>query len=820
MIVRSVASILLCVLSYVSWSQADTLPRAIESYYHTILPTKIRARFTTQILPQHSLSKVLDNYIDDAHVHLETTANYDQANPYLTAFTGSSYKWTKYYYDGLRIDNPLLAGDASFHIPLIGSDLEINSIAGSISISPQDKGTKGVHIMGSRGDLGGRIGFTDWFLNNISGHRSAGERAIFDIKLRPYTSWFTEVVYHDEIGIGEHKRPILLSVNAGNRVHIDQDYNGSNTAYDEEYLNILGAGTLYNKNYIFGEGIQYLVSYSEREHYGAEYQYDRDETSKLVQLNASIYSKKHFLKGQQILALQINALRKASVNSSFSRNVIDQDGEGLHPYDQDGRQQSYGIYYRRNHRYTDHIGLQVECLNTLINHRPQTATFSSPVYRQSTDYNYRSLHVIDWEASPFVAGLLENNVTSTYKTKGQNATIKATIGLHLLGMLVSENSLISISPSVDFAWHRALSKKWSMGARLGIHPNRYDVDQIRFLSPDYLNGKAYYWDDANNNRNVGATERGALAYTTGGAYHKKADDLGVSHTYFLDIPFTYKASDRWEWTLVAQYRQYRNTWGVEYDKPILEYGKYQNKGGRDFWFADGGETYYEVQPLSRERMNSRGGDTESFLFDQPFYAGGTFRFEHNSRRWFFSGSFTANMVVGFAGMGNGPLHNNINAPSESLADPNLRENQLGRLDSDRSFISRIIASYKYSDRGSVGVMLKYKDGQSFAYYDHYLDDSSKGTSIAYHQPEVRGDNPLIAVMGRREDFFTNLEVNGKHSFPMSSGTLTLGVTLHNLLDFANETSEYIFGNIEGFSRSPLELHVPRSASVTVGWSWR
>ena len=803
------------VLEVISGSGPDHFLPAAKS---VTKPERISNYFTNQIFHQNSLTQLVDNYIDDAHVHFEGTAGYDKPNPYLMAFTGASFKWTKYYYDGLRINNPLIAGDASFQFPLENTDVQIDGVAGSLHVLPFQNVGESVQLKGLKGGLGDRVGFTDWFLNNISGHRSAGERQIFPIELRPLTSFHTELVYNKKPREGESGSPLHISLFTGSRVHLDQDYDGSNTAYDEQYFTMLAKGNLTKKSNILGDGLDYIFRYSERDNFGAEYQYQQEETSKLIQLSTAIYTKRKTDNSNQVAGIQINALRKAKRFASFSRNIIDQDGEGFYPYEQDGRQQAFGLFYSRETKVNKKLSYHVESMNTLLLHSPSSEQTINAVYLQSTADDFRSLHAINWEATSFSSGLLENTLELDYQTNTEKQSFKITGGLHLYGMLVNESNLISFSPSIDVAWQRKLSNKWSLGLRGGLYPNRYDIDQIRLLSSDYLNGTACYWDDTNNDKRAQEVELGEVAFTSGGAYRSASDDLGLSHTYFLDLPLVYRASSAWQWTLLAQYRQYRNTWSIEYTEPASSLGEMETVGERELWFKDAGPSDYEVQPLSSDRMNSA-SDSESVLFDQPYYGGVTFKVEHKSRKWFFSASMTANMIVGYAGLGNGPLHNNINAPSETTANPNTRINQIGRLDTDRSFISRIISNYRYSQAGSVGITLKYKDGQSFAYYEHHVKESNLGSQVAFYQPEVRGDNPLTGERGRREDFYTNFELHGQHRFQLGKGNLTVTATLHNLLDFANETSEYIYGNVEGFSRSPLELQVPRSASINLRYSW-
>ena len=813
--IKCVRTIILLITGAIAAAaQPDSLAKAGDfQFFNPISTANLDSDFTDRILKQNSLSQIVDNYVDDAHVHFESTAGYDAPNPYLISFMGASYKWTKHSYDGFRIDNPLLPGDAAHHFTLAGVDLGVNSIGGSLDVQPIRTAHRRVTLTGGTGSgLGGRVGFTDWFLNNISGHRSAFERQIFDIQQRPYSRQALELSYRD----GSDTSALVqhLSVSYGNRVHVDQDHLGVNTSYDEQYLRAAAHGTLTTAKHALGDGLHYMFSYGERDHFGAEYQYSRAETAKLVQLNASLYTNKRWSEGSQVMGLHINALRKAQVDRFFSKNILDQDGEGLEPYHQDGRQQSYGVYFKREQQLASNISFATELNNTLINHMPQHEQFSNAMFMLGPEQVYATLYQVQWQSQQFLSGLLENNISATYESGAAGWQLRATGGLHLLGMLVAEANKINVAPSVDVGLTKELGSHWILGLRTGIQPNRYDVDQIRFLSKDYLNGEAYYWTDRNNDQLAQGGELGNLSHTTGGAYRRQSDELGVSRTVFVEVPIQYKPSSRWLWSLVPQYRSYRGTWSVEHTPGTDTYTDQVLLGDQTLQVIAPGVRDYTVQPVSKERMGANGP-----LFDQPFYAGVTFRFEHRSRRWFFSGSMTANMIVGYAGMGNGPLHNNINALSETTADVNLRINQVGRLDSDRSFISRIVADYRYGEHGSVGVLLKYKDGQSFSYYPHHLLRTLEGNKISFYKPEVRGDNPLTGDRGRREDFFTNFELRWQHSWSVADGRLSVLLTGHNLLDFANETSEYIFGNTEGFSRSPLELQVPRSISLQLGYTW-
>jgi hypothetical protein len=178
------------------------------------------------------------------------------------------------------------------------------------------------------------------------------------------------------------------------------------------------------------------------------------------------------------------------------------------------------------------------------------------------------------------------------------------------------------------------------------------------------------------------------------------------------------------------------------------------------------------------------------------------------------------MMVGASSFGNGVLHNQVNILSESTADPNLINNQVGRLDGERSFISRWLLRKKWKKNRFLTLQIKYKDGQSFANYDHFLFQEEIGNSVAFVQREVKGDNPLNGDRGRREDFLLNVDCRYRHIFSFNDGILSFEIHGYNLLDFGNETLEYTFGNINGYDRAPLELQVPRTFMISIAYEWK
>lgn len=797
------------------------------SYISTIQPIHHSASFFDSTYLQNDLNQFLDNYIDDVHVHLETTAGWNQIDPYLLAFTGSSYKWTKHYYDGIRIDNVLRPGDALYHFPLIHNDLEIDRISGAIYLQPQtiDKNRLDAQII--RGNIGDRVGYTDWFLNNVSGHNSATQRSLFEITERPYMRGHLNLRGYQNIQKDSVDYPLQYHLIAGNRLHLDQNYLGESTPYSESYIDLLASGRLSRRKNPIGDGIQIISNIRYRSNAFAEFQYAEQETAAKTAWNTTLYTsrKNDSLTQAMGITLSLNKLEKYEPN--FSRNIIDQDGEGLYPYYQDGQQSAITHFYRKSNKRNQLVYrkntsgyspwyYEVETYNSWVYHSPQITSFSTPVYSESTPEDFTPLHVINWQSNSFAAALLDNKATYGYIKKGKNHVISASAGLQFSGLIIQEKSLIDVFPSLDLGLEKSIGNWLFVGLRTGVQPHQFDIDQVKYLSKDYLNGEAYFWKDNNQNRTFDQGETGPLSFTTGGKYHHKGDGLGMAKTYYFEIPITLRPFRSFQVNVIPQYRQFRGTMVTDYDDQM---GGYTEIGNREYFFPDPGVTSFVIHTYGEDRMKDNQSEERNLFTIRPFYAGYTVRLQYESKKFHAALSGTANMVVGSSSVGNGPLHNNINVLSETQADPNLIENRIGRLDTDRSYIARLLVSYKYSRGGTLALQLKYRDGQNFAFYDHAIRPTSDGNQIAFYQPEPRGDNPFSEVMGRREDFFTNLELRWQHLFPVRDGSLKLRVSLYNLSDFANETSEYAFGYQGDFTRSPLELQVKRSFSVWVGYVW-
>ena len=789
---------------------AQSAPDSI--YLHSIRPIHHSAGFFSEILIQHNLSQIIDNFLDDTHVHLESTAGYDLPNPYQISFLGGSTDWTRYYFDGVRIDNPLRKGDAAFHFLVDREALEIKRAENTLHIKTGNSKAEHLKMEFTGPGIGNRVGFSDWFINNISGHQSARQREIFPLTDRPEINFQGQVSMQKEL----FEYPFSIEINAGSRSHLDQDINGGNTVYDETYWQANLHGTLLKTSLLPGGAVKFLTNLRSRSHDLAEFNYSRTETRSSQEWHQTIYAGSVDETTEQTIAVQLSSQSLDKNVSDFTRNILDQDGEGLHPYYQDGNQRAWTIAYhlkqKRSQSSPWYIALDFR--NSWITFRPDQSTFSTQLYYLNTNRIFHSLSTTDWQSRDFHGGVLENSWTIGFeKSKGSKAYL-AKGGLQLNGVILESKSIVDFKPYIDLGFSWQLADHWTVGSRGYFRINPFNIEHLQYLSPDYLEGQVYFWNDENEDQIFSENERGTKKSSTGGKFRLPTSELGASSTLHLEFPITYH-SGTFQLTVLPQYRQYRNTWHTEYNGDLEEFGRFETLNDRSFFLPESTNTQYRIVSYPTARMG-----TESWFFNQPFYAGATLRAQKETEDWFFTASFTANMMVGASSFGNGVLHNQVNILSESTADPNLINNQVGRLDGERSFISRWLLRKKWKKNRFLTLQIKYKDGQSFANYDHFLFQEETGNSVAFVQREVKGDNPLNGDRGRREDFLLNVDCRYRHIFSFNDGILSFEIHGYNLLDFGNETLEYTFGNINGYDRAPLELQVPRTFMISIAYEWK
>jgi hypothetical protein len=348
----------------------------------------------------------------------------------------------------------------------------------------------------------------------------------------------------------------------------------------------------------------------------------------------------------------------------------------------------------------------------------------------------------------------------------------------------------------------------------------FNFDQIRFLSDDYLSGTKYFWQDGNGNEQYEPEERGRVYHETGGGAHRmNKSSLRQPGIGYMDIDLNLRLGN-WYFGTIFQYRQFHNTWTVEYSEQPEDIGFYRdvtnfNTAEEAYYLLPDQDFDFVVRGFNRELMEQGAEKELGFLWRDPYYFGTTINIQNETPRLFFNISFTAYMAVGWGPMGNGFMHNNLNVLSESLANPNTYVRYLGRLDSDRAYLVRGLASYKWTDRFSTSLRVKYKDGQPINLFDTRLNEDMSGNNqVAIWNNQIKGTNPFTGEFGQRESGFWNYDINLTYRADIGSRKMNFSMDIYNLLDVASTLNNYTFTPGNPGERFTMEVQIPRGFILT------
>ena len=545
----------------------------------------------------------------------------------------------------------------------------------------------------------------------------------------------------------------------------------------------------------------------------------RAETAGLNTYNLSVYGSKnnedsHYTTG---LTISSNTLKHNDLN--FTRNVIDQDGEAFEPWYPDGHttEFTHSINYIKN--IAKNVQLSFDGFNSLINFRPTTRNFQNQVYAQkpatSIDPAYRSLYLYDWTSNPFTSGLLENTLSlKTTQKLNRSITLRANLDLTLDGMLMSANSMIRPNWQAQLSFDIHPTKWFSMELNLSRNRVSFNMDDIRYLSADYMNADIYYWKDKNGDKKYQAGEKSSYLTSTGGKYHTTIENLKQQTYFVLDLPFYFRFGKHHEFSVLNSYRKYYNSWTTRFDKPATDYGSYQTVDNKQiYYFNTGSRPTYVVDyyPASYFNIDS----PLNFLVNSTFYATNTLKYQYSNDTFLFSFSWTSYAMFGVSTIGNGPLHNSLGVYSESSANPNMLYKLGGRSDPDRAYIARILLSYNVNKYLSFAMTGKFKDGQPFSGFSaNTISDSNGNNQTAIWSNTMKGINLINTNFGTRKDAFFNIDLNATYKGKISNLDFEVQLMCYNIYDFGTELAEYVFEPYDKIQRLAMELNIPRGLMLT------
>jgi len=750
----------------------------------------------------------LGHYLDNSNPYTvyesETTGEWNLGDRNVFSVAGNSFKNTRYSLNGMRIDSRTMPGHTLLHTSMDRTSLRLDYHDGELSFLDDTSQYQQIRLTGNVGNLGGISPGTRQLINLF--HSSAEERTI---DRRPMD------MRNHILGAGTLDATVRIGscyqhayVTYGQRAITAFDQTGISGMYTSDYYTAQLDGELPLQSE--KARLNYFLVTQGSSAYGSELLYNANEQATMRAYQAGLYSNVYpDRNGTQVVVGMSYELQDLRHNDlSFSRNLIDQDGEAFDPWYADGRLHSVNLSVRYDQKLLPWLRVHAEGYNSLLHFRPTTDSWTNAIYAQSImDAAPASLYTYSWQSSSFTAGLLENEALVIAENDfGNGLKLYGHVGVSLDGIVlgkgqsvITPNWLAKVALDYQPAWW------FRFGVSVSHHRMSYTWDEVRYLSKDYLNGEARFADNS-------------LFITTGGMYHTPDKNLWMHQPSYavLDLPvqFTFGKSRRHEIALLSSIRKYYNQWFTAFTDGV-DANMLQQDG---IWYMNEGVHDYTITTQPLDLMSSRvGGRT-------PYYMSNTVRYTYNGRKWYVMASWQSYLMSGISTLGNGPLHNNIGVLSESSANPNtymaLSEGDMPyqgncRLNQDKSFILRLQVTYNACKYFSIGFNGKFKDGQPFSNYRTLAYTSPFGyQQLALLNADAKGINMANNKFGKREDAFFNLELRATGRWWVRDIPMSLEVLCYNIYDFGTALNEYTFD--EGFehARRTMSMCIPRGLLFT------
>lgn len=729
----------------------------------------------------------LGHYLDNANPYVvyesETTGEWNLGDQNVFSISGNSFRQNKYRLNGMRIDSRFQVGSTMFHTEMDRTSLALDYHDGSLSFTDDWLPKQRVRLTGNVGNLGGISPGTRQLINLF--HSSGEERTMdsrpMDMRNHVLGAGTGEATFR----IGSFTQHAY--VNYGQRKLDAFDHTGISGMNTSEYYHAQLDGELPMPSAI--ARLNYFVLTKGRTDYGSEFYLNRNEQGTLRAYQAGLYATLYpdHNKTSVVLGLsyELNDLKHHEL--SFSRNILDQDGEAFEPWSPDGRLHSVNLSVRYEQQLLPWLRIEAEGYNSLLHYRPVTAAWTNTVYAQSiADATPTDLYTYHWQSDAFSSGILENKamVIASY-TPIPGMRLYGHIGVSLDGIVLGKGKSV-VTPNWLAQAAMDYSPAWwfRFGLSVSHHRMSYTWDDVRYLSSDYMHGEIRYADNV-------------LLATTGGAYHTPDKNLWMKQPSYavLDLPiyFTFGKSRRHEIAILNTARKYYNQWftafadGVENNLQQVDGTYYMREGEKHYTIT--------TQPLDL-LSGTVGGRT-------PYYLSNTVQYTYRGKKWYVLASWQSYLMAGLSTMGNGPLHNNIGALSETTANPdtylaisegNKPYQGNSRLNQDKSFILRLQVTYNACRYFSIALNGKFKDGQPFSTFTAVPKGINGHTQVALLHSDAKGINMANGAFGKREDAFFNFDIRATGRWWVRDIPMSLEVMCYNIYDFGTALTEYTFDN--------------------------
>ncbi|MCU0287332.1 MAG: hypothetical protein MUF15_13175 [Acidobacteria bacterium] len=749
---------------------------------------------------------VIENYAPDATLLIEESNGFSLIDNPRVYFEGDSFTHFNWFYNGFKLNSALNDGSPAVMLPF--SSINSFRLQGETPVSndygmnfipemPQESYSRLI-LSPAYADLGGY-----WMAFMIQpSHPSERAERLYNERRKLKSNYFIDYQWNKRFPDKESQ--LAVGVNYYDIKRQFNDFNAFDNTFQEDGKLLL-MHSQFRKELTQGYYDFFgIFNYLDRDHQGAEIAAYPQET--VTKKRYSFAAGGHLKKNNSDLriSLQYENEHAAPYVKDFSKDLLDTDGDSFLPFYSFNR---IGTFTAAALNADLTIPFRFSFLGKGItgnfygNGRYARLTGKETIH----DFNAISIDGIPYLAVVWAGGNVYKNVNADAAVGAQltwdimkeiSLLAKLFVQYNHLSFDYKANNLNIFSPGFDVGLQLFKNKKTRVMVSYGQTPYDLRENVNFFLENQRPYGTLYHWQDINGDKNYQPGEGTGVYGYTGGRYHFLAKNTAAPIKERLLVHFSTPLSKRYVLNIKALYKRIKNNLRVRFDD-YHNYGFFEEHEGNALFFFDQAFKNYYLD--------------NNYLEKDPFYAQFLINVEGGKKdKWFLSFSFMAHMGMGDTAFGNGPGSNDIGLLDESQANPNSWLNGFGRVDGDRGFVAKTYFSFNLSRSLTLGVSLKYRDGDPFAFINSLYGHNQW---ILYYQT-IKAENEKGKKGGPREDYIGDISVRLNYNFKLFNKDAVLSLTFFNLFDIGGELSEYVFS---GGTRDAVEFQIPRSLRLSFDW---
>ena len=636
--------------------------------------------------------------------------------------------------------------------------------------------------------------YSDWAQFFIFTPAGTRDKFLYNERRKSLGDWHIDYLFNKKMGDSN----LMLSLQYFDIQRQFNDFNAFDATFMEDAEVLLATAqfrTELDDGYweIIG-----MMDLSERTNLGAETGLFPQET--MDQQKSAFLGGVHLAKEAFDLKLYVQQENETLLpyELNFPKDLLDNDGDGLFPYERFGEFSATTLNASVDVPLEFDLGNGYATINAYADVRYSRVNGNEDSHQYNPIYaNADPYQVIMWDGAQDY-----HHITTNMKAGiraelelSSDISIESNLFFKYSGLAFQDdaNNLTFANPGFDVGVRLFKDRKTQIQVAYGVIP--YDINPHVgfFLQQQRPYGGIFYWNDLNDDHLFQPEEAGNLYGLTGGKYHFLDEEIStpMKKRFLLNI-YT-QLSRKWSLNVKGIYKINSDNYWVKFQR---EYGAYENVDGVDVYFFD--------SPFKNYYLSNNAFE------DDPFYAQFLLHLKGGEKeKWFFSFSFMAHIGMGATAFGNGVGSNDIGVISESQANPNSHINAYGRLDGDRAFVGHIYTGFYLFKKFSLGVSLKYRDGQPFAFFKA-VDNSDQW---ALHYQTIKAEDKKGQKGGPREDYLSEINVRLNYHFRLSDVDAVLSLEAFNVIDVGYELSEHVFYSTK--DRDAVELNIPKSFRLSL-----